>query len=284
MTQVSTRQRPPFFLLSAISMASAQSAGKPQSQNSREKTHSKPHLSAVLAHHKPRSARLAGPRTGARQPVIDKVVKNGKPTGELFLRILFAPFKGAKKPDMKTARSTHGYPGFKGQTRWLTEAAARAAMPDFVHWVEYGINMPQRAAMQTRWTQVRERRRLGQEQAQAASCFNFDGRTSGRGWCSCSQMLATLCLFEVGAAASTQPLHARWCNRTALEPFSPRPASSYTNLVQRAKSTAAAGNGDAAWAQPMRARAAQQLSLNTRKARSRARGNMVSLSRGGVAS
>ena len=115
MTQADTRQRTPFFLLSATNMASAQSEGKPQSQNSREKTHSKPHLSAVLAHHKPRSARLAGPRTGARQPVIDQVVSNGKQTGELFLRIPFAPFKGAKKAAMKVAPSHSWLPGLPRQ-------------------------------------------------------------------------------------------------------------------------------------------------------------------------
>ena len=113
-------------------------------------------------HREPRSARLAGPRTGRRQPVIDHVVSHGKQTGELFLRIKFAPFKGAKKADMKTARSTHGFPGFKGQTKWLTEAAVRAAMPDFVHWVEFGVNMPQRSGGQGRWSQARERRQLGQ--------------------------------------------------------------------------------------------------------------------------
>ena len=104
--------RTPFFLLSAINMASAQSEGKPQSQRPRGKSHSKPRLSAVLAHHKPRSARLAGPRTGRRQPVIAQVVSDGKSTGALFLRIQYAPRKGAKKCEMKTARSTNGYPGY----------------------------------------------------------------------------------------------------------------------------------------------------------------------------
>ena len=112
MMQAATRQRTPFFLLSATNMASAQPRGKPQSQRPREKTHSKPHLSAVLAHHKPRSARLAGPRTGSRQPVIAQVVSHGKQTAELFLRIQYAPRKGAKKCEMKTARSTNGYPGY----------------------------------------------------------------------------------------------------------------------------------------------------------------------------
>ena len=47
---------------------------------------------------------------------------HGKPTGELLLRLLYKTHNGAKK----TARSTDGYPGFKGQTTWLTEAAAKA--------------------------------------------------------------------------------------------------------------------------------------------------------------
>ena len=80
-------------------------------------------------HREPRSARLAGPRTGSRQPIVVRVMAHGKPTGELFLRMLYKPKKGVTK----TARSTDGYPGFKGQTTWLTEAAAKAAAPDFKH-------------------------------------------------------------------------------------------------------------------------------------------------------
>ena len=52
------------------------------------------------------------------------------------MRLKFAPYKGAKK--LSTARSTDGYPGFKGQTKWLTEAAARAAMDHFKDWVDHG--------------------------------------------------------------------------------------------------------------------------------------------------
>ena len=49
-----------------------------------------------------------------------------------------------KKGVTKTARSTDGYPSYLGQTTWLTEAAAKAAMPDFKDWVEYRMNQAQR--------------------------------------------------------------------------------------------------------------------------------------------
>ena len=81
---------------------------------------------------------------------------------------------------------------------------------------------------------------------------------------------------------SAQPLHKGWCDRPEFEPFTPRPQSSYKRLISEVKTRNL--GPDFAWAATMRDRAASQLSLNTRKARSRARGSMVSLSRGGVAS
>ena len=147
-------------------------------------------------------------------------------------------------------------------------------MADFKHWVEYGVCLQQGAA-QAAGSAAKKRRRLATEET-FISFSSSGGRYSGRGFCACAQVLLSLprittCQWPV------EQLHMEWCSSKEMEPFARRSLESYAQLIAQAKSSLAddGDGGDPAWLQTTRASAASQLSLNTRRARSGARGDLV---------
>ena len=123
---------------------------------------------------------------------------------------------------------------------------------------------------------AKKRHQIDALAAKTSSFFSLG--FSQRGYCACAQVLTGLLLFR--PATAVQPLHKPWCNRFELQPFTPRPQSSYARFISDVKTRSLGADFDIEWSNTtVQARAASQLSLNTRKARARARGNMVSVSK-----
>ena len=148
-------------------------------------------------------------------------------------------------------------------------------MADFKHWVDYGVCLQQGAAQAV--GAATKKQRLAAMQTDAANLFSsFCGRYSGRGFCACAQVLLSLPRIST-CPWPVQQLHMEWCSSKELEPFARRSLTSYAQLIREAESSVAddGDGGDPAWLQTTRASAASQLSLNTRRARSGARGDLV---------